>query len=90
MEIINFKKSATRRIGSFYSLKHYPNQINLKKYHQNQMSLKKPLMIQVRKNRSLKKHQVMLKKTTTKARKKVKKTSQTKKAPKSPEFLDTD
>ena len=32
----------------------------------------------------------MLKKTTTKARKKVKKTSQTKKAPKSPEFLDTD
>ena len=44
---LNFSKSVTRRIGRFYSLKHY-----LKNY-QN------PLMIQVRKNRRLKKHQAM-------------------------------
>ena len=31
MEIINFKKSATRRIGSFYSLKHYPKSDEPKK-----------------------------------------------------------
>ena len=49
---LNFSKSVTRRIGRFYSLKHYLNQMNLKNY-QN------PLMIQVRKNRSLKKHQAM-------------------------------
>ena len=35
MEIINFTKSATRRIGRFYSLKHHPNWINLKKHHPN-------------------------------------------------------
>ena len=45
MEIINFTKSVTRRIGRFYSLKHYPNQGSS--------------MIQARKNRSLKKHPVM-------------------------------
>ena len=49
---LNFSKSVKRRIGRFYSLKHYLNQMNLKNY-QN------PLMIQVRKNRSLKKHQAM-------------------------------
>ena len=38
---LNVTKSATRRIERFYSLKHYPNQIN-------------PSMIQARKNRSLK------------------------------------
>ena len=48
------------------------------------------LMIQTRKNRSLKKHQAMEKKTATKTGKKVKKTLQPKKAPKSPEFVDTD
>ena len=32
MEIINFTKSVRRRIGRFYSLKHYPNQMNLKSH----------------------------------------------------------
>ena len=54
---LNFTKSATRRIGRFYSLKYYPNQMN-------------PSMIQARKNRSLKKSNG--KKTTTKAVKKLK------------------
>ena len=49
---LNFRKSETRRMGRFYSLNHYPNQMNLKN-DQN------PLMVQARKNRSLKKHQAM-------------------------------
>ena len=61
IEIINLHKSVTRRLGRFHSLKkHYPNQMSLKKNqsHSNQMNLKKYqglLMIQARKNRSLKK-----------------------------------
>ena len=48
-------------------------------------------MIQTRKKRSLEKHkgQAMEKNSTTKTGKKVKKTSRPKKAPKSPEFIDS-
>ena len=49
MEIIKLHKSPTRRIGRFYNIKHYPNQ----------MYLKKPSMIQARKNRNLKKHEAI-------------------------------
>ena len=92
---LTFTKSVTRRLTRFHSLKkHHQNQMNLKKHqgHSNQMNLKKyqsRLMIQVRKNRSLKKHQVMEKKTTTRTGKKVKKTPRLKKAPTSPEFIDS-
>ena len=55
--------------------------MNLKKYQI-------PLMIQVRKSRSLKKP--MEKRPLQKAGKKVKKTPQPKKAPNPPEFVDTD
>ena len=79
---LNFTKSVTRRIGRFYNLKYYLIQMNLKNY-QNL------LMILTRKNRSLKKHHSMEKKTATKRGKKVKKTLQPKKTLKSPEFVDT-
>ena len=46
--LLNFTKIATKRAGRFYSLKHCPNQMNLKKY-------KSPSMIEARKNGSLKK-----------------------------------
>ena len=62
MAIIKLHKRVTRRIGRFYSLKHYPNQMNLNIY-QN------PLITQVSKNRSLKKHQA-IKKDCYKGRKK--------------------
>ena len=48
MEIIKLHKKCNKK-DRLYNLKHYPNQMNLKK----------PSMIQARKNRSLKKHQVM-------------------------------
>ena len=51
--LLTFTKSVTRGLGRFHSLKKHqshPNQMNLKKYQS-------PLMIQTRKNRSLKKHQ---------------------------------
>ena len=85
--LLTFTKGVARGLGRFRNLKKHqshPNQMNLKKYQS-------PLMIQVRKNKSLKKHQAqaMEKKVATKAGKKVKKASQSKKAPKSPEFIDS-
>ena len=62
---LNFTKRLTRRIKRFYSLKYYPNQTNLHNY-QNQ------LIIQARKNRSLKKHQVMEKRPLQRLKKKLK------------------
>ena len=76
----NFTKSVTRRIGRFYSLKHYPNQMNLKKAIDDpREEEQKP-----------EKASSDVKKTTTKTGKKVKKTPQPKKVPKSLEFVDTD
>ena len=61
--LLAFTKGVTRRLGRFHSLKKdqgHPNQTKLKKHlnHPNHINLKKyqgPLMIQARKNRSLKK-----------------------------------
>ena len=73
MAIIKLHKRVARRIGRFYSLKHYPNQMNLNIY-QN------PLITQVSKNRSLKKHQAIKKRPLQRQEK----------VPKSPAFVDTD
>ena len=82
--ILASTKGVTRRPHRPCSLKkHHPSQMNLKKHH-NHVNL---LMIQARKDRSLRKP--MEKKVATRARKKVKKTSHPKKAPKSPEFIDS-
>ena len=58
---LNFPKSPTRSIESFYSLKHYLNQMNLKN----------PSMIQARKNRRLKKASSDVKRTTAKVEKRL-------------------
>ena len=60
MEIINLLKNCNKRARKVLQPKHYLNQMNLKKHqrHQNQMKIKNyqnPLMMQARKNRSLKK-----------------------------------
>ena len=60
MEIINLHKNCNKKARKVLQPKHYLNQMNLKKHqrHQNQMKIKNyqnPLMMQARKNRSLKK-----------------------------------
>ena len=78
-KLLAFPKGVTRRLGRFHSLKNHqghPNQMNLKKHqsHPNQMNLKKQglLMIQARKDRSLKKHQAMEERLLQRQEKKLK------------------
>ena len=73
-KLLTFTKSVTRRLARFHSLKKHEG-------HPNQMNLKK---------HQSHPNQMNLKKYQGQAmEKKVKKTSQPKKAPKSPEFIDS-
>ena len=82
--LLTSTKGVTRRPHRPCSLKnHHPSQMNLKE-HQNHLNL---LIIQARKDRSLRKP--MEKRLLQGQEKKVKKTSHPKKAPKSPEFIDS-
>ena len=85
--LLTFTKGARRGLGRFHSLKKHqshPNHMNLKKYQS-------PLMFQVRKNRSLKKHQgqAMEKRSLQRQKKKLKRPHSQKKVPKSSEFIDS-